>query len=209
MKRSRAAKVSVVLGVSLALAFAMALSSSSHETDEDEEVFASDGTGPDLKKPIAMPRSLVSFELAVGLGASQAGVYDGEVRVSAGRVVEIAVIRANGTTRIDGARFSVGGAAAKQANKKKKANQQPPGGATLRVTLDAPRDATVTVKTGRGEFSFVVDELKPDNRKTFLDGTAAVSWQYPTIRLTGPVIEDDFPVLARGADGSLWLASVE
>src|SRR5262249_47216833 len=44
--------------------------------------------------------------------------------------------------------------------------------------------------------------------KKFLDGRASAERQELALRLTDPETEDDYPSLAKGADGTIWLAYV-
>ncbi len=44
--------------------------------------------------------------------------------------------------------------------------------------------------------------------QSFLDGQASVSGELAAVRLTGAKTEDDFPVMAQGPDGTVWLAYV-
>src|SRR5262249_5571667 len=82
-------------------------------------------------------------------------------------------------------------------------------GPILRLGLDAPPSAKVTVQTKQGKFEFTVKDLTAGAAKEFLDSGVSVERQEGSVRLTGRDTEDDFPVLARAADGTLWLAYVE
>ena len=90
----------------------------------------------------------------------------------------------------------------------KKAAQQARLASVLRVTLQAPADATVTVTTGQGEFAVKLAELERGRPLTVLDGQGSVLRLDPTVRLTGSSTEDDFPAMTKGPDGSLWLVNV-
>src|SRR5262249_56019774 len=102
MMRSRSTQVIAALAASLALAFFAAVSSSSHETDDEDEIQSANGTGPDLTKPIALPRSLSSLEIVLGLSGAAADEWEGEVGLSQGRVVDVAVVRSRPAASVAG-----------------------------------------------------------------------------------------------------------
>src|SRR5262249_29278281 len=134
MIRTRSAQVIAALAASLALAFFAAVSTSSHETDEQDDAQApGGGPGPDLSKPIALPLTLSAFEIVLGLNAAQPDEWQGEVEVSQGRVVDLVIVRSGPASKVQGSRFTLQKAAAKNAakqaknqakNKKKQAKKQ-------------------------------------------------------------------------------------
>lgn len=79
----------------------------------------------------------------------------------------------------------------------------------MRVTLDAPVSAKMEVITNRGSFDFSLKDATSGDEEEYLEGQAVVSGELAATRLTGMKTEDDFPALAKTADGSLWLAYVE
>lgn len=79
----------------------------------------------------------------------------------------------------------------------------------MRVTLDAPVSARLEVSTNRGSFDFTLQEATSGEEEEYLDGQASVSGELAATRLTGLKTEDDFPVMAKAADGTIWLAYVE
>jgi hypothetical protein len=79
----------------------------------------------------------------------------------------------------------------------------------MRVTLDAPVSARLEVATDRGSFDFTLEEVTSGDVEEFLDGQASVSGELAATRLTGAKTEDDFPVMAKAPDGTVWLAYVE
>jgi hypothetical protein len=174
--------------------------------------------------PVDMPKYPVAVELILGVKDAEQTSWQGSVRVSQGRVIDIEVISASRDSSAEGSSFTVrstrGPAAKKKqasapAKKKKKqqkkvtAEQQPIVPAVVLVTLDAPSEASMTVTTNRGEISFVLRDLAPGTTKTLLDGQATARRLEASIRLTGRSTEDDYPALAKGKDGSIWLAYVE
>ena len=79
----------------------------------------------------------------------------------------------------------------------------------MRVTLDAPISARLEVTTDRGSFDFTLEEATSGDEEEYLDGQASVSGELAATRLTGAKTEDDFPVMAKALDGTVWLAYVE
>lgn len=223
MTRSRIAKTVVSAAGSLVLAFVAVVSSSSHETDVNQDDPVADGAEPPPGVPTPLPRGLIELEIALGLGDPQPRLWEGDITVSEGRVVELKVVRAGPGASIDGAHFSVGGAVAPKAASKKKQQQKAVNkkkqqqlkkqaaalGIVLRATLDAPVAVTVTVRTIHGTFAFVPAKLPEGQRNLFLDNRASVEREAAAVRLTGAAREDDFPASARGPDGSIWLVNVE
>jgi hypothetical protein len=80
--------------------------------------------------------------------------------------------------------------------------------ARLRVLLDAPPHAKVTVTTSHGDFNFALADMRPGDRRNFLEGQAAVTREEVATPLTGKDTEDDYPVMARAPKGGLWAAYV-
>ena len=209
MKRSRVKQLAVVVTATLAVAMMAVISSSSpHEQDDPPAKGVGRAPGPKRNDPVAMPPGLIGLEIALGLNDNRRTDWGGELTVSEGRVLSIDVIRSAPDATISGARFKV--ASKKKAAAKKKKNQEVVViGPILHASLDAPENATITVRTAHGSFSLKPSELTLGQRKLFLDGDVAVTRQDAALRLTGSGTEDDFPVAARAADGSIWLAYVE
>ena len=231
MMRLYGAKFASIVAATLAVALAVVLTSFSHEEDEVPGAVSSClGPEPDPGQAIAMPADLIGLEIALGLKDSVATEWEGDVKVSTGRVVAIEIDRSGPNAEVEGAHFSVGTAKAKNSAKKqakakknaekaaakknaekaaaKKAAQLARLAPVLRVTLQAPADATVTVTTRQGDFTVKLADLDRSHARTVLDGQASVLRQDAAIRLTGSETEDDFPAIAKGPDGSIWLAYV-
>ena len=169
---SRMAKVATILAATLALASAVVVTSFSHE-DDDVPVGPRVplGAGARPGQPIAMPADLVGLEIALGLKDSQPTEWEGDVKVSQGpgrRARGRAVGaerggRGDALQRRDGQgegqrprrrpRRSRRQAKKKQARPPPRRRRRSAARAVLRVTLEAPADATVTVTTGQGEFA--------------------------------------------------------
>ncbi len=232
MSASRTAKFAlVVLASMLVVASFVMVSSASHDEDEEPQAQGTSKGGPKPGEPVAQPAGLIGLEVRLGLKDPAATPWEGEIRVSEGRVVGIDVDRARPDALIEGSRFSVGTVAAKKAaaknkkaaakNKKAAAKQTDQAkkdqakkkqaaavGATLLVTLEAPPTTTVTIKAEQGEFTFKPNDLPKVGPKTFLDGESSVERLNAAVRLTPNGTEDDYPVAAKAGDGSVWLVSV-
>ena len=216
MFRSRAARLAISVAAGLALGSLVVVTSFSHEDDDVPPGPPPRlGPGPDLGRPIAMPAGLVGLEIALRQKDGQATSWEGEVKVSEGRVVSVEIERAGPNPVVEGGRFRVattkGGGAAKakkQALQKKKAQAAAQVAPLLHVTLDAPADAVVTVSTSRGNFDVKPADVARGQAVTFLDDLATVRREDAAVRLTGPNTEDDFPAMAKGPDGTVWLVNV-
>jgi hypothetical protein len=151
------------------------------------------------ERPIAMATNVVGLEVALGLKDQQPTQWDGEVQVSQGRVREIEIQRSGPNAKVDGSRFT-----ASSVRRMKTVV-----GPILRLNLEAPLTATVTVKTARGEFAVALADLPSGGPRTFLNGQASAERNEAAVRLTGRDTEDDYPALARGSGDTAWLAYVE
>jgi hypothetical protein len=150
-------------------------------------------------KPVAMLTNLTGVTINLGLKDTKPTDWDGEVQLSAGKLVALDLLQGNVKGKIDSHQFVV-------RSVLKKKDKAPLLRPILHLTLEAPPTTKVTVKTARGSFTFALADLTPGTVKTFLDGEASVAPEVGAQRLTGPQTEDDYPALARAPDGSLWLA---
>jgi hypothetical protein len=158
--------------------------------------------GREAGRPIPMLTNVVALEISLGLKDQKPTAWDGEVQISTGRITNVAIVRGGPKPTVEGSRFSV-------RSVLQMMGKQPPLGPIIRVNVDAPPTATVTVKTKQGQFAFTLAEVTSDTPKAHLDGQVTVERQEAVTRLTGPATEDDFPALANGRDGTIWLAYVE
>jgi hypothetical protein len=150
-------------------------------------------------KPVAMPGDLAGLEIHLGVKDTEPTPWGGEVELSEGKLLGMSVRRGGANSGVDGTKFRA----------RSVRQQMAVNGPILRLDLDAPAGTKVTVKTRQGDFSFKLADLAPGARKPFLDGKATVEREEGAFRLTGRDTEDDYPALARGADGTVWLAYVE
>ncbi len=153
-------------------------------------------------KPIPMTANLIGLEITLGLTDQQRTDWSGNVQVSQGRVQSLAMVRKLPDATVDGNRFT--GHTVRRRQMMQPVIIQP----VLRVTLDAPPSAKVTVATKQGQFDFVPATLATDTPKKFLDGRVSVERQDAPVVLTGKETEDDYPAMAKGADGTVWLTYV-
>ncbi|HEX4131346.1 MAG TPA: hypothetical protein VHZ24_15000 [Pirellulales bacterium] len=141
--------------------------------------------------------------------------WKGNISASPGRVVSVEIDRAAQNSTVKGNDFDVRAKRRQGANKAaKKQNKKNEGklaldSARLKVVLDCPPTAKIDVDTGHGEFSFVLADVAPGSTKMFLNGEASIERAELALPLTGMDTEDDFPVIAKAPDGTVWMAYVE
>jgi hypothetical protein len=152
---------------------------------------------------VAMPASVTAIQITLGLRDKEPTRWDGEVQLSEGKLLDLRVAFGGAQAKVQGQRFIARSALDK---KMKKQGVQSP---QLQLLVDAPATATIRVKTEQGEFQFRLGDLSAEKSLELLDGRVAVQRQEGGVRLTGRQTEDDYPALARGPDGTVWLAYVE
>jgi hypothetical protein len=153
-------------------------------------------------KPTPMSANLIGLEIALGLKDERRTDWSGSVQVAEGRVHEMTMVRKLPDAAVDGNRFT--GHTVRRMQMMQPVMIQP----VLRVLLDAPASAKVTVKTAQGQFEFTPADLTIDVPKKLLDDQVSVERQYAPVLLTGKETEDDYPAMAKGPDGIAWLAYV-
>lgn len=158
-------------------------------------------------KPVTMPTQLAGVLITLGLKDKEGTEWDGEVAVSAGKVLAVDIVDGNPKASVVGNKFSVRSVATpkKAAKKKGDAITRP----MVRITFNAPPTAKVTVTTKQGAFDFVLGDLPADARRLYLDGQAAVEREEGAFRLTAGDVEHDYPAIAKAPDGTIWLAYSE
>ena len=101
-------------------------------------------------QPVAMPAHLTGVLITFGLKDQKATDWNGDVTVSAGKILRVDLVQGNPKAMIDGNKFAAKSIfPAKKVEKKKAGNIQHP---IVRITLDAPASATVKVTTKQGNF---------------------------------------------------------
>src|SRR5262249_8519832 len=124
MLRSRALGIAAGLAATLGLTTVAVLSNPLHDEEAQEAVRAPDGPGPDESRPVVMPPGLAGLEVALGLKDTMPTAWEGDVRVSEGRVLSVEVVRSAPEAGVEGAHFSVGTAKAAAKNKKQQAKKE-------------------------------------------------------------------------------------
>jgi hypothetical protein len=191
----------IVAGV-FALAV-MGAATLAYQDGHDGEV----GDAPTNDPAVSMPGNLAGLLISLGLKDEQPTDWDGEITVSAGKLLALHVAQGNPKAQVQDGHFRVRTTLAKAANPKKKDTVNRP---MLRVTLDAPASARIKVATKQGNFEFGLDELgEAEAAHTFLAGNVSVAREEGAVRLTRGSEEHDYPALARAPDGTLWLAYSE
>jgi hypothetical protein len=150
-------------------------------------------------KPLAMMTNLRGVTVRLGLKDRKPTDWDGEVQLSEGKLLELSILQGNVKGKVEGNQYSV---RTVLKAKKKDAMFRP----ILHLTVAAPPKTKITFKTARGTFAFTLADLAPGTPTVFLGGQAEVTPEVGALRLTGPKTEDDYPVLARAPDGTIWLA---
>jgi len=173
-------------------------------------------------RSVAMPAQLTGVLITLGLKDQKPTDWKGTLTVSAGKLLALDVAQGNPKAAVKGATFNVR-TIFLQMKPKKNVLQKP----VLRLTLDAPASARVRVTTQHGGFEFVLGDLPANSPQLFMGGQATVQREEAAFRITGGApltlpsppggggrgkgegggdVENDYPALARAADGSLWLA---
>ena len=189
----------VVAALFTVAVFALVLLSDKYGSELTE---AGDGASA-TDEPVVMPANLAGLLITFGLKDKEATAWNGDISTSAGKIVALDVSDGNAKkSTAKGAKFNLKSALNKKDNPKKGV-----AGAGLRVTLDAPATARIKVTTKQGNFDFALNEL-PDSgaEKSYLEGQVSVAREAGVMRLTKGEAEHDYPALAKGDGGALWLA---
>ncbi len=153
-------------------------------------------------RPLPMPERTANLEIRLGLKDTKRTIWDGTIEVSEGRVVEIESYYGGKREKFEDGRFRARSTMRKQNKRDVVVRSR------IHVRLDAPESATVKVSTESGTFQFKLGDLTVGESKRLFNDRVYVEREQPAVRLTGPETEDDYPVTARGKDGSTWLAYV-
>jgi len=154
----------------------------------------------------------VSLRIMFGLRASAPKEFDGEITLSAGRVLRIegvrfedsdAVVAENGwTCRTRETEYTDALTKRDWDTTPSQAKRLIPNGVV--ATLDAPLTARVQIRTKAGAFGFSLGELSLARPLTFLDGDASVELLPAVSDLPATGGEDDYPALTADSQGRLW-----
>jgi hypothetical protein len=160
------------------------------------------GTSSEHGKSIPMPRDLVDIEIALGLKDERPTPWSGAVHVSEGHVASLQLVGGGPKASVNGNRFTA------RSIRRMIMNRERIIGPKLRVTLNAPPTATVTVTTEQGDLKIALADLTIGTVNEVFDHQASAERLEGALRLTGPETEDDYPVMAKAPDGTVWLAYV-
>jgi hypothetical protein len=160
----------------------------------------------------AVGGDVASVRLMFGLKRQTPTRWDGEIRVSSGRVVKIDGVHFEGRDTIEGTsswllttrvtRYGDSTTARGYDPVHTRPYAMIPNGVV--ATLDAPPDATVNVETEAGRFSFKIGELGFGSPIEFLDGEASAELLPATLGLTSQDGYNDYPALTVGGNGQAW-----
>jgi hypothetical protein len=159
-------------------------------------------------KPVAMPANPVGVQITLGVKDEEPTFWEGDIKLSEGRILEFTTVRANPAAEVSDNHFKV--RTIRPMQQQMRQNIMRP---ILRLSVDAPATATVTVTAKHGDsqdkFTIALGKLVHGTPQRFLDGQALVERQDAGIRLTKGKTENDYPALASGKNGAAWLAYVE
>src|SRR5688572_11376357 len=140
--------------------------------------------GPDEEhRTIPQPAHPVELQITLGIKDTVQDPWEGSIKVSEGKILDLAIVQASRDSTVSGTTFNVKvarQAATKKKGAKNKADSQKPDAqkkkkkkkqdaaadevplvpVRLRAFLDAPDSATVSVESGRGNFSINLGEIK-------------------------------------------------
>jgi hypothetical protein len=173
---------------------------------QSEPESTSAGDLPKPGQPVVMPANLIGLRIYLGLKDAAATDWDGEVSISAGKIVGVDIVQGNPKALAKDNQFSIRSVFIPKKLEKKKDEIVRP---IIRVTLDAPSTTRVKMVTKQGTFEFVVDDVPAGSAKTFLEDAAKVERDVGALRIAGTENEEDYPVLARAANSTYWLAYCE
>lgn len=156
-------------------------------------------------RAVEIPDNAIGLNVEFGIKDKTPTDWNGAVQVSEGKVLLVEIARGGGTmATVEDNKFTV---RTTQPAAKKAAEGL--GRPVISVMLVAPPNAKVTIDTKQGQIAFALSDLPMNDAKEFLDGQVSVERQLASTRLTDPDTEDDYPAVAKAADGSVWMAYVE
>ncbi len=158
--------------------------------------------------------SAVSVRLMFGTDRYTPRRWDGELNVSAGRVVRLSGVHFEGRDRIVGPNaWLLTNRVTRYADSTTPRGYDPvhtrqfamiPNGVV--ATLEAPETAVVGVSTEQGSFSFELRNLAFGQPLTFLDGTVLAERIPTTLDLTRGPQYNDYASMTADREGRVWLA---
>jgi len=156
-------------------------------------------------RAVEIPDNAIGLNVEFGLKDKTPTDWNGAVQVSEGKVLLVEIARGGGTmAMVEDNKFTLR-TVAPNAKKAADGMTRP----VISVMLVAPPTAKVTIDTKQGQVAFTLADLPMNDAQEFLDGQVSVERQLASTRLTDEETEDDYPAVAKAADGSVWMAYVE
>jgi hypothetical protein len=171
----------------------------------------------------AAPVARTAIRIAFGERQERETDYSGTITVSPGRVVELIPYRFFGGDQLNGT--TGWRLVTRPANFENQPDQPRPlstAGANQNIVpkavaaiVDAPASAGVTVQTGRGNFTFRLEDLANGRILSYEDGDVLVQAVPAPERVSPPaaagagpnaIPDHDYPSMAVASDGSAWAA---
>lgn len=168
-------------------------------------IIAVAAAGPAGGQEVRMDLDTTAVRILLGVTDKVPTRWDGQVRLSTGEIIRIEPWR----MRPDDWIIERSGWKATSYQLTNPPQGQPrfsPTGVVL--TLKPARGAQLDVSTSQGDFRVSLDDVKPGERKFFLDGRVMVDGVAPAAQITADDAEHDFPAVNIGPDGELWLVLV-
>src|SRR5687768_4273830 len=120
-----------------------------------------------LRDPIPMTAGAVSLRITLGLKDTEPTAWDGDMKVSEGRVSRLSgQLRAN--DRVEGSAWTMSTRFQGQGPNRQLQH------VVLMAILDAPASAKLELQTKQGSFSVLPEDLKLGSNSSFLQGAASV-----------------------------------
>ena len=150
------------------------------------------------------------FCILMGLNDTEPAVWDGSISANGARITALDAWRLDGSDRLETESWQL---STRKVNLTRGSQNSPerhkvlPNGFYLTADLSAS-EASFSVETEQGDFSFTAKAAGFGNTLRFLDGRVTVERVPLTQALSSSIEEQDFPTLAESAD-KIYLAYVE
>ncbi len=129
----------------------------------------------------------------------ESGAWEGEVRVSAGKIAMIDLWHGGPKSRLEGTKFRLTRARQRQA-----AGLAP----QLLLTVAGPANAQVELATNQGTARFLLSDVAEGKPLRLLDEKLAVHRGPAAFRISGEGGDEDFASAAAAPDGTVWVSYV-
>ncbi|HEY3840556.1 MAG TPA: hypothetical protein VGL72_28485, partial [Bryobacteraceae bacterium] len=151
----------------------------------------------------------VSVRLQLGVGDTKSTAWDGGITAGGARIKTVEPWRFEGTdTLLPDNRWQASTHQIRLFGQRGPNRPFVPNGVV--VTLEGETsDSSIEVRTSQGNFTVRLSEIPYGTTKSYLDGKAHADRVPPAVRLTDSPDEQDYPAMAAGKDGTVWLAYME